>query len=164
MIERLGGVTRLAEAQRDFVENSGPDRFLRALFETARVEYAGEEERLLPALAAVESALAAWPDSAPLYALRGFLNLRCGRLAQAERDLDVAAEAAPRCGPVFLYRALLAAQRGAPRDEVVDLLALARECRQKAFGEADFGWRIYPELASYSLPLPDRVLRPRGRR
>ncbi|RMG12860.1 MAG: serine/threonine protein kinase, partial [Planctomycetota bacterium] len=33
VIERLGGVTRLAEAQRDFVENSGPDRFLRALFE-----------------------------------------------------------------------------------------------------------------------------------
>src|SRR5690606_24250260 len=80
------------------------------------------------------------------YVLRGFLHLRAGRLVAAARDLEVAREAAPGCGNIALYEALLAAARGARAAEVLGHL---RAARRAGYPPIPPDAPRYPELEPY---------------
>ncbi|RMG12859.1 MAG: serine/threonine protein kinase [Planctomycetota bacterium] len=126
----------------------------RAMLQVAQVEYDAEEEALLPALGAVDEVLEVRPSDVVATTLRGFLNVRLGRLAQAEQDLAWALEAAEGCGPVVFYQALLAGARREPLARLRALLLRAAALKHKAFVQADFSFDLYPELSGYSLPDP----------
>ncbi|RMG15670.1 MAG: serine/threonine protein kinase [Planctomycetota bacterium] len=115
----------------------------------AQVEHSGTREVPADALPQARELLAEDPGSAPAWLWLGFLAVRAGRPALAERALDVAGAAAPRCGLVPFYRLLLAGARGAPPSAAAELLEEAH--RLNFWPARTPGWKgeRYPELACY---------------
>ncbi|MCO5166702.1 MAG: serine/threonine protein kinase [Planctomycetes bacterium] len=144
-----GGASNLQHLLRDLGDEATGrpgDDLLRGLICAAMVEYEELTEVLERGVRELTTALARDPGEALAYVLRGFLHLRAGRLVEAERDLEVAREAAPRCGNVHLYEGLLLAARDAPDEEVLERLARARQAR---YPPAKFEAARYRELAAF---------------
>ncbi|MBX3466645.1 MAG: hypothetical protein KF878_07080 [Planctomycetes bacterium] len=144
-----GGASNMQHLLRDLGEEGAggrDDQLLRGLLCAAMVEYEELSLALDRGVRELSAVLVEDPGEALAYVLRGFLHLRAGRLVEAERDLEVAREAVPRCGNVHLYEALLLAARGAPDAAVLERLARARQARYPA---AKFEAARYRELVVY---------------
>jgi len=133
------------------------DRLLRAFLASALVEYGrgrGRARWLPVAGEALDDLIATRPGEPLPWILRGFVHVRRGLLAQAERDLDLAAEAVPTSGTIAFYRALLRAARREPAAAVLEALRRARALR---YDPPDLElFARYPELTPY-LDDPDFV-------
>jgi len=120
------------------------------LLHAARVEHEETGEGAIASgLRELDAHLAERPAEVLAWLLRGFLHLRAGRLAEAERDLDVAAGTAPSCGVVHFYRALLAAARDAEPEGVLRHLERAAAAHMDIAPAEPERLADYPELAPY---------------
>ena len=133
--------------------DAADDRLARALLLCAQLERTSQRELLVEARQALDQLLARDPALAPAWTLSGFVALRERDRARAARELAVAREACPRCPTRAFYEALLLGAQGAPREQVVEALALAQESGDERFQGPDPPGRDwlaeYTELAGY---------------
>ena len=153
--EELRGISAMASGGRsnlrDALERLGDgdeEAFARAFLIATLIEFELTEpdpRQVERGLRELDGLLGRRPELTFAWALRGFLHVRAGLFAQAERDLLVARECAPET--VGLYLALLAAARRAPQEEVATLL---EDALRRGYPPANVeALPRYPELTPY---------------
>ena len=126
------------------------DRLLGALLGVASVEFEAHFEALPDLLLTLEAWLKEEPGEHAAIRARAFLLLRTGHLDEAERELEVLAEAEPGSRVVAFYQLLCAAQRGAPLKDLQARIAWLQKERFVLWKAPNWSIQLYPELAPYA--------------
>ncbi|RMG10015.1 MAG: serine/threonine protein kinase [Planctomycetota bacterium] len=143
---RLGGRDVLCELAADERLPPGP----RLAVVAAAVEYRDRDDLVPLGVELANRCLREDPADAAALVQRGFLLVRAGSLAQAERDLALARRLDPTAPSPVFYQALLGARREAPPGRVRAALEKAKALGYGGLGESTWSLDDYPELRDYS--------------